>query len=153
MASGTPSAPDPAPALVPPEAAERARVALRLSDGRPAWLRACANRPDEHAEIVAADADGRVVGRAEYRRVYGPRAVLTLTVDDELRCPGLAGAMIAAIASIAAAAEISTLLMRVPLSDDRLLALLADEFGARCRRDVSCVDVELDAVATCGTGA
>ncbi len=152
MASGTPSAPDPAPALAPQRLGDGRSVRLRLGDGRPVWLRACVDKPDEDAEIVAADADGRVVGRAGYRRVYGPRAVLTLTVDDELLSAGLAETMIATISSIAAAADISKLLMRVPLSDDRLLGLLVDGFGARCRRDVSYVDLELDAVATCSHG-
>lgn len=145
MASDTPSAPDPALELAPPGSAERRRVPLRLRDGTPAWLRAWADAPGEHAEIVADDAGGRVVGRAEYRRVYGPRAALTLMVDDKLLCAGLAEAMIGTISSIAAAAAISKLLMRVPLCDERLVGLLVD-FGARCRRDASYADIELDAV-------
>lgn len=147
MVSGTPSAPDPTPALAPPDAAERGRASLRLHDGTPVSLRTpWADMPEERAEIVAEDADGRIIGRAEYRRVYGPRAVLTLTVDDKLSRGGLAEPMIATISSIAAAAAISKLLLRVPLSDERLLGWLVDDLGARCRRDASYVEVELDAV-------
>jgi hypothetical protein len=145
MATGTQSAADATAALASPASKERSGMPVRLRDGTPAWLRACADTPEERAEIVAEDADGSVVGRAEYRRVYGLRAALTLTVDDELWCAGLAEAMIATISSIAAAAAISKLLMQVPLSDERMLVVLVDDFGARCRRDVSYVDVELDA--------
>jgi GNAT superfamily N-acetyltransferase len=148
MASDTPSAPDRAHALAPLGGAERGRVALRLPDDTPVWLRtSCAGTPEEHAAIVAEAAGGRAVGRADYRRVYGSRAVLTLTIDDELRAAGLAQALLGAISDVAAAAGISKLLLRVPRSDEALLGVLVDEFAARFRRAMSYVEVELDAGA------
>ena len=148
MATGTRSASDAAPSL-PAVARDAPQRSLRLDDGTVVWLRCSqpAGVRDERAEVVA-DAIARPgVGRAAYRRVYGPRAVLTVALDEELWPAGLATALIAAIGAIAAAAGISTFLLRVSPTDERLLDVLAGEFAARCRRDGADVDVELDAAA------
>lgn len=120
-------------------------MVLRLRDGTPVWLHASdpADAHGERAEIVALGRDGCDLGRVGYRRIYGPRAVLTLAVDDESSSRGLAEALIAAVAATAAGAGIATLMIRVAASDERLLGMLARAFAARWRREGSHVDVEL----------
>jgi len=150
MASDTRSAPERAPA---PASAEHPGVPLRLRDGTPVWLRSTelAHARDECAEIVADLAERRVIGRVSYRRVYGPRAVLTLAVDDRYWPLGLSEALIGSIGPLATAAGISKFLIRIPASDDRMLALLVDDFAARCMREGSYIDAEIEAPdAACG---
>ena len=143
MAIDTQSAADCAPAAAGLE--QRSGVPRRLRDGTPVWLRTVdpASPVEEHAAIVAEEAAGHAVGRVAYRRVYGPRADLTLAVDDELWPCGLAELLIAGIGPIAAVGGISRFLVRVAVFDERLLALLAGELGTRWRREGSYVDVEL----------
>lgn len=143
MAAAAVAAPAAAPALAPPP--ERSGEPLCLCDGTPVWLRSTgpATDCDERAELLAEDAGGRAVGRVAYRRVYGPRAVLTLEVDDELWPLGLPEALIAGVGPLAATGGISTLLVRIPESDERLLGLLLDEFAARLMRDMQDVEVEV----------
>jgi len=109
------------------------------------WLRPGAEDPRTGgpAELVARDADGRTVGRAAYRRVYGPRAELSIDVDDAFWHRDLPAVLVASLREHAAAAGISTLLMMVPASDVRLVALLCQDFAARARRDGAQVDIEL----------
>jgi hypothetical protein len=124
-------------------------VPLRLRDGTPVWLTSTepAGAGDERAEIVATGVDARVIGRVAYRRVYGPRAVLTLAVDDELSPLGLPEALIASAGLAAAAGGISTFMIRVPTAEYPLLALLVARFGARCTCEPSFVDAELATVS------
>jgi hypothetical protein len=97
----------------------------------------------EERAIAAFDADGRSLGRVEYRRVYGPRAALTLDVEDAHWHRGLPATLLADACAQAAAEGISTFLMRARAGDVRLLALLREEFAAREVRDGAFVDVEL----------
>lgn len=107
---------------------------------------------DERACIVADDADGRRVGRVAYRRVYGPRAVLTLDVGEELWHSGLPAVLIVRICLRAARVGITTLLARVPARDMALLALLREDFAAYERRDGAHVDVELSTAVAAPSG-
>lgn len=121
-------------------------VPLRLRDGTVVWLRSIEpDAPAERAEVVATVRDGRDVGRAGYRRVYGPRALLTLTIVEDLWPSGLARELVGSIGAVAAGAGIATFLVRVSVWEDRLLELLVDELGGRSRREGSYVDVDLDA--------
>jgi hypothetical protein len=116
---------------------------LRLRDGTAVRLLAVAASPDdERAELTAIDEDGRVVGRLVYARVYGPRAVVTLEVDDALWHLGLPHALLGRSCDRAARLRISTFLARVRASDVRLLALLRHEFAASESRHGQHVDVE-----------
>jgi hypothetical protein len=127
-------------------AAQDPGVPLRLCDGTVVWLRSTEpNAPAERAEIVAELRGGRDVGRAGYRRVYGLRAVLTLTIVEDLWPSGLARELVSSIGAVAAAAGIATFLVRVSVCEDRLLELLVDELGGRSRREGTYVDVDLDA--------
>jgi GNAT superfamily N-acetyltransferase len=116
---------------------------LRLQDGTAVRLLAVAAVPgEERAELTAIDEDGRVVGRLVYARVYGPRAEVTLEVDDALWHLGLPHALLDRSCDRAARLGISTFLARVRASDLRLLALLRHEFAASESRDGQHVDVE-----------
>ena len=110
------------------------QITLRDTEPRDA----CAER----AEIVAEDACGLVVGRAAYARVYGPRAALTLEVGEPTWQHGLPAALLGRLGARAAAGGIATFLIRVPLCDERLIALLVGDFAARIRRDASELDTE-----------
>ncbi|MGH2941632.1 MAG: hypothetical protein ACRDLN_02490 [Solirubrobacteraceae bacterium] len=101
---------------------------------------------DPGAEVVANDLDGRTVARAAYTRVYGPRAVITLDVDDPFWHRGLPETLLADLCLRAARAGISTFLARARASDVRLLAMLRREFSARESRDGQYVDIELSTV-------
>lgn len=139
----TPERPSQSSAAGPPG---RADGSLRLHDGTPVWLRPGAEEDPQTggpAELVARAADGRTVGRAAYRRVYGPRAELSIEVDDAFWHRDLPAVLIASLREHAAAAGISTLLVNVSASDVRLVALLCQDFAARARRDDARVDVEL----------
>jgi GNAT superfamily N-acetyltransferase len=137
--------------FVPDRAAdERASVAewMRLVDGTAVRLLAAPDRrPDsgagDGASLAAEDRDGRVVGRVSYRRLYGPRAALTLEVDEAFWHRGLPRVLLTDACEAAAACGISTFLVRVRASDVRLLALLREEFAARESRDGDFADVEL----------
>lgn len=97
----------------------------------------------EWACILAADAAGLVVGRAAYARVYGPRAELTLVVDDAYGDRGLADALLTALRARAAEHGIATLLVRVRPSDVRLLALLRRAGAVGETASGGRIDVEL----------
>lgn len=117
---------------------------LLLGDGTSVWLRhadvaAC---PGERQEIAALDPHGRRVGVTTYERVYGPRAVVTLAVDDDYWHRGLPEALLTRLSACAALYGISTFIVRVEAWDVRLLALLRRAFGARSRREGSFVDAE-----------
>jgi len=96
---------------------------------------------DECAAVVA-EVDGRVCGHASYARVYGPRAVLLVEVDDAFWHHGLAGALLIALSCRAARLGITTFLVRVCANDIRLLALLRERFGAHGGRDGAHVALE-----------
>jgi hypothetical protein len=131
-------------AIAPPAASDAGAAAacerLSLWDGTAATLRGHA---DGHGAAMAAEVDGRLVGRVIYTRVYGPRAVLSLDVDEEFMQLGLTELLLAAIGELAAKDGIATFLMRLPAKEIWLLARLRADFGARWRRDGSYVDVEL----------
>ncbi|MEY2514178.1 MAG: hypothetical protein QOJ89_1536 [bacterium] len=143
MAIDTQSALDAERALDRTAASHEASWALR--DGTLVWPRfvqppsAC----EERAEIVAVDAARRVAGRAAYRRVYGPRAALSLEVGDAYWRRGLPAALLEQIRALAALGGISTLMLRAPASDACMIALLCDELGARSRDEGQEVDIEL----------
>jgi hypothetical protein len=99
---------------------------------------------DEDGGSIVARAAGRVAGRASYTRVYGPRAALSIEVDDAYWHRGLPGVLIDALAARAARVGIMRFLLRVPASDVRLLALLREDYATRERRDGAFVDVECD---------
>ena len=121
---------------------------LRLRDGTAVRLRTTGRDRDaaalgaERVEITAEDADGRMVGRVAYARVYGPRAEVALKVDDGFWHRGLPQALLERMCARAACLGISTFLARVRASDVRLLALLRHEFSARESRNGPHVDVE-----------
>jgi hypothetical protein len=94
------------------------------------------------AEMEVIDADGRMVGRLAYARVYGPRAEVALEVDDALWHRGLPHALLDVGCGRAACRGISTFLVRVRAADVRMLALLRQEFAARESRHGAYVDVE-----------
>ena len=114
-----------------------------LRDGADVLLCPVVSSSGETAVVTAIDALGRPVGRGAFLRVYGPRADLTLEVDEQLWHLGLPDALVDALRAIAARLGISTLLARVPASDVRLLALLCERFGAREVRDGELVHAEL----------
>ena len=97
---------------------------------------------EEHAAVVA-EAGGRTVGRAAYARVYGPRALLTLDVDEAFWHRGLRELLLARLCARAACAGISTFVIRARAADVRLVALLRAQFAARGTRDGAHVDLEL----------
>ena len=119
--------------------------APRLRDGSQLWLHAAdpAERSAERVALAVVDARDRTVGRASYERVYGPRAVVTLDVDDDLAHSELREVLLAALCVRAARCGITVLLARVPASDLQLLALLRERFHARETRDGRHVQVEL----------
>jgi hypothetical protein len=105
---------------------------LLLSDGSTVALRAHAfDVRGERAAIFAHDASGRTVGSAEYARIYGPRAELTLMVDERLWPVELPAVMLAILCRRAADEGITTLLARVHEGEPRLPALLREHFDAR----------------------
>ena len=97
------------------------------------------------ARILASDAAGRVVGRVAYARVYGPRAELTLGVDDAYWDCGLGEALLARLRANAAQHGIATLLARVRASDVRLLALLRRAGAIGETASGGRIDIELPA--------
>ena len=136
----TASSPTPEPGAI----AAGGAATLVLADGSSVGLAVRGlDTAGEWARILAADAAGRVVGRAAYARVYGPRAELTLVVEDAYWDRGLADALLTALRAHAAEHGIATLLVRVRPSDVRLVALLrrAGAVGETARGGR--VDVEL----------
>lgn len=116
------------------------------------WLRAMRRpRSRDAAAVIAEDADRHVVGRAGYRRVYGPRADLTLDVPHGVRRRDLAAMLVCDLGARAAESGISTFLMRVRADDRALLALLHDDFGAiSWNLDDGHVELELSVAGACG---
>lgn len=78
-------------------------------------------------------------------RLYGPRAELTLDVDDGFWHRGVPGALLDELVAHAASRGISTLIARVCASDVRLLALLRERVLGRTKRDGRQVVVEFAA--------
>jgi CBS domain-containing protein len=128
-----------------------------LRDGTPVSLwttdraRGAATGADEHAAIFAA-AGARTVGRASYARLYGPRAEVTLEIDDDFWHRGLPELLLARLCAGAADAGISTFVIRARASDVLLLALLRERFAARGARDGAHVDLELSTAAAARSG-
>jgi len=143
MATATQHAPSARSGAPVADAAAR----LRLRDGTAVTLRtsdlACdaAIAGDERATITA-QAEGHIAGKVSYERVYGPRAVLWIDVEDAFWHRGLPELLLTALCARAQRLGIATFLMRVCASDVRLLALLRERFDARARRDGAQVDVE-----------
>jgi GNAT superfamily N-acetyltransferase len=94
---------------------------------------------------IVAEVDGSICGNASYVRVYGPRAVLLIDVDDAFWQHGLPGALLTALCARATRLGIATFLVRVCAADIRLLALLREEFGAHGRRDGAYVELQFSA--------
>jgi acetyltransferase (GNAT) family protein len=101
--------------------------------------------PDDERAAIVAEVDGRVCGHASYVRVYGPRAVLLIDVDDAFWRHGLPGALLVALGVRATRLGIATFLVRVCAANIRLLALLREEFSAHGRRDGAYVELEFPA--------
>lgn len=119
---------------------DAADVRLRAGDHDDA---AAAAHDGDRAQVVALDAAGRAIGRVAYARVYGPRAVLTIDVDDAYWHRGLPEALLAELCSHACNLGISSFLAHVARADLRLLALLRANFAARERTpDGRYVEVE-----------
>jgi hypothetical protein len=116
---------------------------LRLRDGTPVTLQTsdAAIGGDDRATI-AAQAEDHIAGEVSYARVYGPRAMLWIEVEDAFWHRGLPELLLTELCSRAAQLGIATFLVRVPAGDIRLLALLCERFAARSRRDGGHVDVE-----------
>jgi GNAT superfamily N-acetyltransferase len=135
-----PHALEPAPAGAP----ER----VPLGDGTTARLSAIdldmgpGNAFDDRVAVIADDACGRMIGRASFERVYGPRAVVELQVDPALWHLGLPAILLERLCARAALAGIVVFVARVPVARVELLALLRAEFGAREVCEGSHVDVE-----------
>ena len=144
----THSVPEPAPAAPGggrAHGADGAMIELRTIElGRHPAL-----AEDERIAVVA-QVGGHVAGEASYQRIYGPRAVLSLDVDDALWHHGTPQLLIAALAERASLLGIATFLMRVRASNLRLLAMLREDFGARGRRDGGYVELEFPATGRSG---
>jgi hypothetical protein len=123
----------------PPLVGDATTLQLRTAD-----LEGAAGAPDGDRAAIAAVVEGQVVGRASYTRVYGPRAELSLVIDDVHWYGGLPETLLAAISTHAAGFGITTFLMRLCAADVRLLALLREDFAARGRRDSAHVEIEFE---------
>jgi hypothetical protein len=97
---------------------------------------------DDRVAVIADDGRGRVIGRASFRRVYGPRAVFALEVGPDMWHLGLPGILVERLCERAAQAGIAVFVARVPAAQLELLALLRASFAARQTRDGTHVDVE-----------
>lgn len=117
---------------------------VRLSDGSEVTVRLRMLDPHgDRVTVVAKDATGRIAGRASYVRVYGARAELTLALGDGLWRSGLAEVLVATLCDTAARHGISVLLVRLPVSDERVRTVLVEQFGAREVRSADSADLEL----------
>jgi len=125
---------------MPDATAERTESRLTLPAGSP--LRLCAAASAADAGAITALLDGVVVGRVSYERVYGPRAQLSLDVDDAHWHCGLADTLLVAVSLLAARRGIARFLMRVGAADLQLLTLLREDFAAIERREDGEVAVE-----------
>lgn len=135
-------------ALIAGAAGAAGPLPLPLHGGDDVWLRLDAPASDdawtaEEVRLYATDAGGAVVGYAAYVRVYGPRAAMTLDVDEAFWHSGLAELLVVCVRALAARAEISALLLRACAGDVRLLAMLRERFAAREDRDGDVVAVEI----------
>jgi hypothetical protein len=131
-----------------PRAPRVAGEELRLRDGARVLLRALVHDLGaERAAITAADANGRIVGTAAFVRVYGPRAELTLEVDDAWWQPGLPEVLLADLCDLAALSGIATFLARVPPAEIRYRTLLIERFAARDERAGDRVDLAIATAA------
>lgn len=124
---------------------------LALADGTVVWL---SIGQDDASHEVLGDAtaitataeDGREVARVSYARVYGPRALITITIDDAFWHRGLPEVLLASLCMQAACVGISTFLARAHAADVRLLAMLREQFAARIVRDGAFAEVEFSTV-------
>jgi CBS domain-containing protein len=107
---------------------------------------------DEGEEITARDANDHVVGRVAYRRIYGPRATVTIDVDDGYWHRGLPAVLLARLGETAALFGITTFIVRAPAADSRLLALLRETVGAHRSGDGPFVDMEFATAAASSSG-
>lgn len=120
----------------------------QLSDGTPVRLRSICPRAaralgeEDHAGVAADDLGGSTVGWATYTRVYGPRAEVTLRVDQSFWHRGLPEELIGDLGAHAAHAGIATFLVSARAVDLPLLALLRAEFRSRETIDGALVRVE-----------
>jgi GNAT superfamily N-acetyltransferase len=103
---------------------------------------------DDHVALIADDACGRMIGRATFQRVYGPRAVLDLEVEPALWHFGLPALLLEHLCARAARAGIVVFIARVPAAQVELLALLRAEFAARGTCEGAYVDVEFSTSVT-----
>lgn len=106
--------------------------------------------PEDERIAVVARVGGQVAGEASYQRIYGPRAVLSLDVDEAFWHLGTPQRLIAALGEQASLLGIATFLIRVRASDLRLLAMLREDFGARGRRDGGFVELQFPASGRSG---
>ena len=102
----------PAPARAGARAA--AATARRRGCRRSTSTSGPGNAFDDHVALIADDACGRMIGRAAFQRVYGPRAVLELDVDPALWHLGLPAILLERLCARAARAGIVVFIARVP---------------------------------------
>lgn len=127
----------------------------RLHDGTEVALQTVDVQPhgaisgDQRAAVTARVGD-RVAGHVSYERVYGPRAVIRIDVDDAYWHRGLPELLLDALGARASALGITTFLIRADARDIRLIALLRNHFAARGERDGD--DVRLECPATGRSG-
>ena len=127
---------------------------MLLRDGTTARLSAIdldmgpGNAFDDRVAVIADDARRRVIGRASFQRVYGPRAVVELEVDPALWHLGLPAILLERLCARAACAGIALFVARVPAAHVELLALLRAEFGASETCEDAHVDVEFSTSST-----
>ena len=127
---------------------------VRLLDGTTARLSAIdldlgpGNAFDDHVALIADDSCGRMIGRATFRRVYGPRAVVELEVEPPLWHFGLPAILLERLCARAARAGIVAFIARVPAAQVELLALLRADFAAHGACSGAYVDVEFSTSVT-----
>jgi GNAT superfamily N-acetyltransferase len=122
------------------DAAER----LCLRDGTAVALR---TSDDSERAAIAAQAEDRIAGEVSYARVYGPRAEVSIAIDDAFWHRGLPELLLSALGAHAARLGITTFLVRARAGDVRLLALLCERYAARACRDGAYVDLEFPVAA------
>ena len=106
------------------------------------------NAFDDHVALIADDSCGRMIGRATFQRVYGPRAVVELDVEPSLWHFGLPAILLERLCARAARAGIVAFIARVPAARVELLALLRADFAAHGSCAGAHVDVEFSTSVT-----
>lgn len=126
------------------EVAGQPKREVRLPDGSLVTVRLrMLDARGDRVEVVAKDATGRIAGRATSARVYGPRAELRLALDDGYWRSGLGEILTETLCHVAAQQGISRLLVRLPVSDERIRTMLVARFGARELGSAPSSDLEL----------